>query len=259
MNKVLETTRIFVAPALVKKRRLYKVSFFASIFLVCILFSYYIYGEFDRNSKEQISQGILADAQSQIQNKSGTQNQNENNDNTMYEGNVNWQVSEEDIENEVNEDVAQEQQREQALQSVATGVSKSGDTYSTIAIINIPKINVNYPILNKTTDELLKIAPTKFWGSEPNEIGNFCIVGHNYRTDKFFSKIEKLEKDDIIEITDMSGRTLKYGVYDKFIVEPDNTASTSQLTRGKKEITLITCTTGTNQRTRSVIKAREVN
>ena len=49
----------------------------------------------------------------------------------------------------------------------------------------------------------MKISPCKFWGAEPNEIGNFCIVGHNYRNGLFFSNNKKLEKGDKIYITDL--------------------------------------------------------
>ena len=65
----------------------------------------------------------------------------------------------------------------------------------------------------------------------------------------------KLKNGDIIEITDLGGNTIEYEVYDKFIVNPDELECTSQLTNGKKEITLITCTND-NQR-RYIIKARE--
>ena len=40
--------------------RLYKIDFFISIFLVCILFSYYIYAEYDKNKNEAISKEILS-------------------------------------------------------------------------------------------------------------------------------------------------------------------------------------------------------
>ena len=101
---------------------------------------------------------------------------------------------------------------------------------------------------------MLKIAPCKFHGPNPNEVGNLCIAGHNYRNSKFFSKVPNLQLGDTIEITDLSGRMLTYTVYDKFIVNPDELACTSQLTNGKKEITLITCTNDNKQR--HIIKAR---
>ena len=54
----------------------------------------------------------------------------------------------------------------------------------------------------------------------------------------------------------MGDNTLKYEVYDKFIVNPDELECTSQKTNGRREITLITCTNDNKQR--YIIKAREI-
>ena len=142
------------------------------------------------------------------------------------------------------------------IPSVQLATASDGTTYYTIGRIYIPKINVDYPILSETTTELLKISPCKFWGADPNQVGNFCIVGHNYRNTKFFSKVPTLEYGDIIEITDLSGKTVKYSVYDKHEVDPDNTADTTQLTNGRTEITLITCTNDSKRRV--IVKATAI-
>ena len=60
---------------------------------------------------------------------------------------------------------------------------------------------------------------------------------------------------DIIELSDFSGRTLTYKVYDKYTVDPTDVRCTSQLTSGKKEVTLITCTDDSTQRV--VVKATQ--
>ena len=106
------------------------------------------------------------------------------------------------------------------------------------------------------TDSLLKISPCKFWGPQINEVGNYCIVGHNYRNERFFSKVKNLEIGDTFTISEISGRTVTYKIYDKYTVEPENRSCTSQLTGGKKEVTLITCTD--NSEYRIIVKAREV-
>jgi LPXTG-site transpeptidase (sortase) family protein len=134
-----------------------------------------------------------------------------------------------------------------------TITASNGETYSIIGTINIPKINVNYAIMPETSVELLKISPCKFWGPNPNEVGNFCIAGHNYRNSRFFSKVPTLEVGDTIEITDLTERTLVYEVYDIYTVDPNDKSCTSQLTNGKKEVTLITCTNDSSQRV--IVKA----
>ena len=133
--------------------------------------------------------------------------------------------------------------------------AKSGKEYKVDSILNIPSLGINYPVINETTTELLKISLTKFWGGEPNEVGNYCIVGHNYDgKDIFFGKLNKIQNGDIVELKDKTGKTVKYKVYNKFIVNPNDVACTSQLTNGRKEMTLITCSEG--GKTRLIVKCR---
>ena len=75
-------------------------------------------------------------------------------------------------------------------------------------IIEIPKINIYYPVFSELSDELLKIAPCKFYGNSPEKPGNICIAGHNYVDNKFFSNLPELEKDDLIEIYDLNGKKI---------------------------------------------------
>ena len=238
MNQILVSEKLYVTPNLKRKKKFFKIEFFLSVFLVCLLSSYYIYAEYDRNKSEQVSQEILASMTS-----------------------IEQEEKLESIVVILNSAFAEEQEisiieEPQEIPSVQVATSSDGTDYYTIATINIPKIGVNYPILSETTTELLKISPCKFWGADPNKVGNFCIVGHNYRNNLFFSKVPTLEYGDIIEITDLSGKTVKYSVYDKYVVDPNDTACTSQLTNGRTEITLITCTDDSKQRV--IIKATAI-
>ena len=131
----------------------------------------------------------------------------------------------------------------------------NGKIYNTIGEINIPSIDVHYSILSETSDALLKVSVCKFWGGEPNEVGNLCIAGHNYRNKRFFSKVPDLEKGDIIEIKDLKERTVQYEVYTKYTVDPNDVSCTSQITNGEKRVTLITCTNDSKQRV--IVQARE--
>lgn len=129
-----------------------------------------------------------------------------------------------------------------------------GKTYEVIAILYIPTLDIQYPVFSSTSKELLKVSLNKYWGPNPNKPGNFCIVGHNYNDDNFFGKLHNIEIGHYVQLTDMSGKTLQYKVYDTYIVDPDNTDCTSQLTNGETEITLITCTKDFKQR--FIVKAR---
>ena len=145
---------------------------------------------------------------------------------------------------------------QQQTSTNATYTASNGKKYKTVGSIKIPKINVKYPILSETSVALLKISPCKFWGPEPNEVGNFCIAGHNYKNNKFFSKVPTLVVGDVIEITDLSGRKIKYSVYEKYTVIPQDTSCTDQSTNGRKIITLITCTNDNKKRV--IIHAKEI-
>ena len=68
-------------------------------------------------------------------------------------------------------------------------VNATGGGYRVIASISIPKISVFYPVIAETTEEYMKIAPTKLWGPNPNEVGNLCIIGHNWESEAFFIQL----------------------------------------------------------------------
>ena len=87
-------------------------------------------------------------------------------------------------------------------------------------------------------------------------MGNLCIVGHNYRNNRFFSKVPKLENGDKIEIMDLTGTIVTYEVYDIHTVNPEDTRDTTQKTNGKREVTLITCTN--DSKLRVIVKATEI-
>lgn len=251
MNQILVAEKVYVTPTLKKKKKLFKLEFFLSVTTLMILSTYGICSAYDRNKSEAVSKEILEAMQEQhettiveeqivvlVLNESSSENSTVNID----------EIERVTVEREI---IVAEEQKVTA---------NDGTVYYTIGKINIPSINCNYPILTSETesfDTLLKIAPVKFYGANPNEIGNLCIVGHNYRNSQFFSKVPQLENGDIIEITDTFGETIKYEVYDKYITVNTDTSCISQLTEGKREITLITCT-DENDENRVIIKAREI-
>ena len=130
----------------------------------------------------------------------------------------------------------------------------SNENYFVIGAIEIPSISINYPILSNINDELLKVAPCRFYGPYPNKVGNMCIAGHNYDNNSFFSNLYKLNVGDEIIICDSSNILIKYYVYDKYETNKNDTSCTSQDTNGRKEITLVTCNNFNGNRL--IIKAK---
>lgn len=145
------------------------------------------------------------------------------------------EVIEEVEENTTNGTVQKEEVK------TVTYTASNGKDYTTIAILNIPSLGIEYPILSETSTQLLKVSLTKYWGANPNEVGNMVVVGHNYKNNKFFGKLPNIKHGDIIKIKDFKGRTLEYKVYETSVIDPYDNSCTSQLTNGQTEITLITC------------------
>ena len=132
--------------------------------------------------------------------------------------------------------------------------ASDGKSYEVIATLNIPSLGIEYPVLSTTSTESLKIALNKYWGPNPNEVGNMVIVGHNYKNKKFFSKLPNIQIGATVKITDTTGKTLEYKVYETDVIDPYDNSCTSQLTNGQTEITLITCYN--NGKQRFIAKAR---
>ena len=114
--------------------------------------------------------------------------------------------------------------------------------YNVVGIISIPKIGIEYPILDVTNEKSMKISITKFWGNNVNDIGNFTMAGHNNIDDTMFGATDKLKNGDKIQMTDLSGKTLTYSIYEiQTLLETD--ADYISKDRGNNiEIALSTCT-----------------
>lgn len=246
MNQILVTEKLYVTPELRRKKKLFKLQFFFCVFLVCLLFSYYIYAEYDRGKSEEVSQEILAGLS-----KEKAKDSNNEVDTTIKKTDNIIIVALED-----NEEIEIPQQVRTQEPSTIEYTTSEGANYTVEAIIRIPSLEINYPVIAETSEELLKISVNKYWGPAPNEVGNYCIVGHNYKSKKMFGRLSEAVNGDIIELEGIDGKVVKYSVYDKYIVDPTDTKCTSQLTNGRREVTLITCTNYGTQRL--VVKAREI-
>lgn len=199
------------------------------IIILIIIISFNIYAA---NKEENKNENISSDINIEESNKNKTILQATIND-------LEEETSEEQNETEESEDNTSEQESANATMEIHT--APNGEKYSVIAALNIPSLGINYPILSSTSDALLKISLNKYWGANPNEVGNMVVLGHNYKDGKFFSKLVNIKNGTIVEITDLKGKTLKYKVYDTGIIDPYDNSCTSQLTNGQTEITLITC------------------
>lgn len=127
------------------------------------------------------------------------------------------------------------------LYSSNTSTSNEKADNNLFGIIEIPKINVYYPVFSTLTDELLKVSPCKFYGNSLKTNGNICIAGHNYNNSKFFSNLPLLKVDDEIFIYDNFGEKYVYDVFDFYEVDQSDLSPIFNYNKGSKELTLITC------------------
>ena len=71
-----------------------------------------------------------------------------------------------------------------------------------------------------------------------------------------FRNLKKLKIGDRLFILDNKVGKVEYEIYDLYKVIPEDVSCLSQETNGKKEVTLITCTTDSKERI--IVKALEI-
>lgn len=134
--------------------------------------------------------------------------------------------------------------------------------YKVIGIVKIPKIEIEYPILEigdidpESAKIPMKLSIIKYWGENVNDYGNLSIAGHNNYDGTMFGKTKKLQIGDIVEMTDLTGQTITYSIYDIFVTDPNDVNILLPKEEKIREVTLITCTNGNKERL--ILKAKEI-
>ncbi len=131
-------------------------------------------------------------------------------------------------------------------------------TYKGFAVlgkIEIPATKVNYPVLDRASENSMKVSVGVMYGVGLNQIGNTVIAGHNYRNGTFFSNNKNLKIGDVIYITDLNGNRIRYTIYNIYTTASNEFDYATRDTGGKREISLTTCTD--DVKSRLVIWAKE--
>ena len=170
----------------------------------------------------------------------------------LQQNNVNEDSSTEDG-NEVNEE------ENLTIGTVENGITNSTTTnpsvssrpktkyykeYPMVGYIKIEKTKIEYPILLDISPSSLDTSVGVMYPTNPslNQPGNVVIIGHNYRNGKFFSNNKNLAVGDKIKITDLTGKTLTYTIYEKFETTANDTEYITRDRGDNIEISLSTCT-----------------
>ena len=135
-----------------------------------------------------------------------------------------------------------------STQTTSTTKKQQYKGFNVVGTIRIPAINLSYPILEKATTKSIETSVAVIYGPGPNQIGNTCIVGHNYRDGSFFGKNDKLKLGDKVYIKDPTGTEIKYNIYNIYNTSPEDGDYMIRNTNGKREISLSTCTDNSKER-----------
>lgn len=115
------------------------------------------------------------------------------------------------------------------------------DKYDYIGVINIPSLNLELPVMNNYSDERLRIAPVRYYGSIYTN--DLIICAHSYKT--HFGYLSKLEQGDKVVFTDISGNVYVYEVLEIEILNSDDI---TYMIDNDFDLTLYTCTNDGLQR-----------
>ncbi len=134
--------------------------------------------------------------------------------------------------------LAVEWQQQQHARTVAlhTGSNGSHTADDGLTRLFVPKIDLDSIVLEGTNHKALLLGPGHLKATPaPGELGNSVISGHR---DTFFRHIHELEKGDAVYV-ERDGKTYKYEVTGKKIVEPDDLSVIRPVKDA--QLTLITC------------------
>ncbi len=110
-----------------------------------------------------------------------------------------------------------------------------GEDY--IGKLEIPAIDRALPVISQWSYPNLKIAPCRYEGSA--YLDNLIIAAHNYET--HFGPIKNLRIGDRVTFTDTAGNVFLYQVVE---VEMLDGTAIEEMSAGKWDLTLFTCTIG---------------
>jgi LPXTG-site transpeptidase (sortase) family protein len=127
-------------------------------------------------------------------------------------------------------------------------VVNDGGSAQAIGRITIPSLDIDYIILDHTTDKNLDISITKVVGPAIHEKGNLVLAGHNMKNGSLFGKLKKAKESEVIILEDVTGVERKYKIVDTYKVSETDLSPLSQANQAENIITLITCTERADER-----------
>ena len=112
--------------------------------------------------------------------------------------------------------------------------------YDVLGTLRIPSVDIDLPVLNEWSYDLLTVAPCRYSGSI--ETGDLVILGHSYRT--HLRPLRQVQLGDSVELTDAAGTVHRYVVAETEILR----GSDGSLLPSGYPLTIFTCTAGSKHR-----------
>lgn len=109
------------------------------------------------------------------------------------------------------------------------------DGYRYIGTVTIPSLLIDLPIMEEWDYTRMKIAPCRYSGSI--YLNDLVVCAHNYNS--HFGRLDKLQINDPVIITDADGNTFRYKVEE---IETLSGTAVEEMTSGSWDLTLFTCT-----------------
>ncbi len=111
-------------------------------------------------------------------------------------------------------------------------VEVEGNGY--IGVIGFPERGFELPVLSDWSNELLAIAPCRFFGEVSSN--DLVIMAHNYT--RHFGFLSNLHTGEIVTFTDMNGKVTEYEVIATDVL---SATDVENMTAGEYDLTLFTC------------------
>ena len=112
--------------------------------------------------------------------------------------------------------------------------------YDVLGTLRIPSVDIDLPVLNEWSYDLLTVAPCRYSGSI--ETGDLVILGHSYRT--HLHPLRQVQPGDSVELTDAAGTVHRYVVAETEILR----GSDGSLLPSGYPLTIFTCTADSKHR-----------
>ena len=142
-------------------------------------------------------------------------------------------ISEEETEATHSGEIHQIPKRDQG--EPLTVVTIDGHDY--IGTLHVPALELDLPIMSDFSYSNLKIAPTRYYGEICTK--DLVICAHNYES--HFGRLKLLQEGDSVLFVDMNGLTYSYVVSAVDTISP---TAIDEVTSGKDDLVLLTCTPG---------------